>query len=441
MLWIFSTTMVTLLLISFLVLRPHLLAHPLMIVGGAWTAVFSWPAAIYSTERPFGSVHTDTFFLAMVLPPIVFATVAWLFEKNLYKGNFPPVLRVGIKEVEAVTWGTGVSLTAIFLFSIGIENTAFFIAITDPQSSYEAREANVKLNPSALARYSWGIVVNVFLPLVAVLALSRFLAGIRNRKTLLIFAASSAIFVLHVVALLTGAKGTLIALYLGLVAAVVYLSRKLLSKILGVGALMVLCLVTISAWDAFADRAKFQSDANSGSTAVTEIVAARTAVLLEPVVRRALLVPTEVAFQHFRYATEVDSVGYDALPFSFLFSEARFDLSSDVARVYQPDQFLRAPLSTAPTNSIVLLSAHLGSIGLAIGTLLYSLLGQIIWRFRSVAQSPLSDALWMALVLVLGKLLISSELATILIAHGGGATLLLLYLFSRIEITKPPRTN
>lgn len=441
MFWILLTTTTTLLLISLLVQRPHLLAHPLMVVGGAWTVVFSWPAAIYSTELPFGSVETGPFLFAMTLPPIVFGMTAWLFEKKSDRNIFLRVLRVGIKEIEAVTWATGISLLAIFLFSIGFENTGLMIAVTDPQSSYEAREASLKLNPSALARYSWGIVIYTFLPLAGALAWARLWSGITDRKLFVIIAASSIILLLHGTALLTGAKGNLIPLYFGLVAAVVYLSRKWLSKILALGTLVALCVITVSAWDAFADREKLMPQGTAAEPNLTPQVTAvanRTGVLILPVVERALRVPTEVALQHFRYATEVGSLEWEALPFAFLFSETRTELSSDVARVYQPNQFQEAPLSTAPTNSIVLLSAHLGWIGFTIGTLLYSLLGQVVWRFRSVVQTPLLDALWLALVLSLGVLLISSELGTLLIAHGGAATSLVLFLFSRVEMPKRP---
>lgn len=439
MFWILLTTAITLLLISLLLHRPHLLAHPLMVVGGAWAVVFSWPSTIYLTELEFGSVETDTFLFAMILPPIVFGAVVWLFEKRSDRNKLPKVLRVSSKKVEAVTWATGILLLAIFLFSIGFQNTALMIAVTDPQSSYEAREANLKLNPSALARYSWGIVTHAFLPLAAALAWSRLRTGVLAAKFFPIIAASSLILLLHVIALLTGAKGNLIPLYFGLAAAVVYLSRKRLSKILVLSTLIALCVVTISAWDAFADRERFMpqgTQAEPDLALQVSNVANRTNVLILPVVERALRVPTEVALQHFRYATEVDSLEWDSLPFAFLFRETQVELSSDVARVYQPNQFQEAALSTAPTNSIVLLSAHLGWIGLLIGTLLYSFLGQMVWRFRSVARTPLSDALCMALVLSLGVLLISSEFGTLLIAHGGAAILFVLFLISRIEIPK-----
>ena len=481
--------------IFLLLKKPSLLTRFATVTSIGWLIVFSWPVALFGSNFVFGAVSRVFFFCVMFLPPLVLLLWAWLrgfpncredefgeqidLRKKLdfsvwglailgaiilvWPMGIVPVivllvicipsllylLWVGLRRrppagqrkiahrvsargmIEVSAWTLGIAGTAILVSSLGFANLAAVVAVFDPDNSYNAREQNIKLNPSNSAWFAWGLVINVFLPIAAALAGLRLISGIQTRKMMSSIAASSAILFLHPLALTTGAKGNLIPLYIGLVAALIYgLQSKWRS---GLALLLVGCsgLLGLAVWSAYAERPSSASEGNTGAIVAIPAFVERTSDFTAGVIRRGLVVPSEVALQNMRFAEEEAKLDLAILPF-FPFAKSDINVASEVARIYQPDTFANFPLSTAPTSSIILLPAHLGIFGLAIALALLIVLDEVLARLTR-GRDRMMSALSLALVGVMAYLTLVSEFQTIIIAHGGAGIFVALVAFSAIR--------
>lgn len=475
--------------------RSGLISRFAIVTVIGWLLVFSWPVALFGSSFVFGDVSRVFFLCMMFLPPLVLLLWSWLrafanrrgdrfaeqtkISKKLQfsvwgliilwaaivvwpLGNLavvvllvmclPPLLYLvwvklrkllpaGQGEIsywssargiiELSVWTLGIVGTAILVSSVGFGNLAVVVAVFDPDDSYSAREENIKLNPSMSARFAWALVTNVFLPTAGVLAVMRLISGIQSRNMLKLMTAAFTIVILHPLALATGSKGNLIPLYIGLTAALIYgLKNKWKS---GLALLLIGSsgLLGLAAWNIYADRSSFIPEGNSGATAEIAVFADQTSDYIVGVIRRAFVVPSEVALQNMRFAEEVKKLELAILPF-FPFATSDLHLSSEVARIYQPGDFAQFPLSTAPTNSIILLPAHMGIPGLAIVLALLIALDEILLSLTR-GQGPVMMALSLALVGVMAYLAIVSEFQTMVLSHGGAGIFVALATFSAIQ--------
>lgn len=157
----------------------------------------------------------------------------------------------------------------------------------------------------------------------------------------------------------------------------------------------------------------------------------RAVRILEGTVRRALIVPVQVASWHFGYVSEAGRPGWRAMPFGRRIYGESLNIAElayqRFGSIYSDGD--KTATSTAPTGFFLAYPAYLGWGGLVLSLIIFIGLDAVIFgilRGMTVSQQGIA----LGLTSTLGMNLMVSDFVTTMISHGGAAAVALLSLFA-----------
>jgi hypothetical protein len=234
------------------------LARPAYIVALLAHLIFQWPLAVFSSTIARGLTEHWFFALAVHCSVLVGLSWVWLTPQLAVRpaaGEAPSMGQPQVSRINQVlVLVLYATLTAVVLLEIGWRCTGLYAMLTDAELALLAREISGKLTKSALANYSFGVLVNVVCPIVVYFAMRQTslarTAGALAKSIVWIAIGASAFFIV----VLTGAKGNLLPTILVVTVGMLALRASLWQRGLTIAVALLTGLALLSAVEVLRER-------------------------------------------------------------------------------------------------------------------------------------------------------------------------------------------